>query len=72
MLCYILGLVTAFYFPRELGAILTGVLQGKIRPFVVSRNFNETIVYVTDRKTRLLSTATPVTSANTRGKVRTG
>jgi hypothetical protein len=50
LLCYILGLVTAFYFPRQLSAVLTTVLQGKIRPFVVSRNFNETIGYVTDRK----------------------
>jgi len=50
LLCYILGLVTAFYFPGQLGAVLTTVLQGKIRPFVVSRNFNETIGYVTDRK----------------------
>ena len=50
VLCYILGLVTAFYFPRQLGAVLTTVLQGKIRPFVVSRNFHETIGYVTDRK----------------------
>jgi len=50
LLCYILGLVTAFYFPTQLGAVLTTVLQGKIRPFVVSRNFNETIGYVTDRK----------------------
>jgi len=43
-------MVTAFYFPTELSAALTSVLQGKIRPFVVSRNFNETIGYVTDRK----------------------
>jgi len=50
LLCFILGLITAFYFPKELGAALTSVLQGKIRPFVVSRNFNETIGYVTDRK----------------------
>ena len=50
LLCYILGLVTAFYFPREFGAVLTSVLQGTIRPFVVSRHFNETIGYVTDRK----------------------
>ena len=50
LLCYILGLVTVFYFPRQLGAVLTTVLHGKIRPFVVSRNFNETIGYVTDRK----------------------
>jgi len=50
LLCYILGMVTAFYFPTELSAVLTSVLQGKIRPFVVSRNFSETICYVTDRK----------------------
>lgn len=50
LLCYVLGLITAFYFPGELGALLTSVLQGRNRPFVVSRNFNETIGYVTDRK----------------------
>ena len=51
-LCYILGLVTAFYFPipAHLGAALTRLLQGRVRPFMVSRNFNETIGYVTDRK----------------------
>ena len=52
LLCYILGLVTAFYFPipAQFGAVLTKLLQGKIRPFVVKRNFNEIIGYVTDRK----------------------
>ena len=52
LLCYILGLVTAFYFPipAHVGAVLTTVLRGKIRPFVVKRNFSETIGYVTDRK----------------------
>jgi esterase/lipase superfamily enzyme len=52
VLCYVLGLVTAFYFPIPVhtGALLTRLLQGKIRPFVVKRNFNETIGYVTDRK----------------------
>jgi esterase/lipase superfamily enzyme len=50
LLCYILGMVTALYFPADLSAVLTSLLQGKIRPFVVSRNFNETIGYVTDRK----------------------
>jgi esterase/lipase superfamily enzyme len=51
-LCYILGLVTAFYFPipADVGAVLTKLLQGKVRPFMVKRNFNETIGYVTDRK----------------------
>ena len=51
-LCYILGLVTAFYFPipAHLGAALTRLLQGRVRPFMVSSNFNETIGYVTDRK----------------------
>ena len=51
-LCYILGLVTAFYFPipAHLGAAVTRLLQGRVRPFMVSRNFNETIGYVTDRK----------------------
>ncbi len=51
-LCYILGLVTASYFriPAHLGAALTRLLQGRVRPFMVSRNFNETIGYVTDRK----------------------
>jgi len=45
-------LVTAFYFPipAQFGAVLTKLLQGKIRPFVVKRNFNEIIGYVTDRK----------------------
>ncbi|PYL62333.1 MAG: hypothetical protein DMF24_04490 [Verrucomicrobia bacterium] len=52
LLCYILGLVTASYFPipAHLGSVLTTLLQGKIRPFVVKRNFSETIGYVTDRK----------------------
>ncbi len=52
VLCYVLGLVTAFYFPipAHTGALLTRLLQAKIRPFVVKRNFNETIGYVTDRK----------------------
>ena len=52
LLCYILGLVTAFYFPipAHLGAVVTKLLQGKIRPFAVKRNFNEVIGYVTDRK----------------------
>jgi esterase/lipase superfamily enzyme len=51
-LCYILGLVTASYFPvsADVGAVLTKLLQGKVRPFKVKRNFNETIGYVTDRK----------------------
>jgi hypothetical protein len=51
-LCYILGLVTAFYFPisEHLGGVLTRLLQGRVRPFIVSRNFNETMGYVTDRK----------------------
>src|SRR5438128_433370 len=52
LLCYILGLVTASYFPitAHFGAVLTTLLQGKIRPFVVKRNFSETIGYITDRK----------------------
>jgi len=52
LLCYILGLGTAFYFPipAQFGAVLTKLLQGKIRPFAVERNFNEIIGYVTDRK----------------------
>ena len=52
LLCYILGLVTAFYLPipAQVGAVLTTLLRGKIRPFVVKRNFSETIGYVTDRK----------------------
>jgi esterase/lipase superfamily enzyme len=51
-LCYTLGLVTASYFPvsADVGAVLTKLLQGKVRPFKVKRNFNETIGYVTDRK----------------------
>jgi hypothetical protein len=51
LLCYILGLVTAFYFPipAQVGAVLTTLLRGKIRPFVIKRNFSETIGYVTDR-----------------------
>jgi len=51
-LCYTLGLVTAFYFPipTHIGAVLTKLLQGSVRPFSVSRNFKETIGYVTDRK----------------------
>jgi esterase/lipase superfamily enzyme len=45
-------LVTASYFPvsADVGAVLTKLLQGKVRPFMVKRNFNETIGYVTDRK----------------------
>src|SRR5437899_3923113 len=52
LLCYILGLVTAFYLPipAQVGAVLTTLLRGKIRPFVVKRNLSETIGYVTDRK----------------------
>jgi len=44
LLCYILGLVTASYFPipAHFGAVLTTLLQGKIRPFAVKRNFSET------------------------------
>jgi esterase/lipase superfamily enzyme len=52
-LCYILGLVTASYFTHHgahLGAALTKLLRGKVQPFVVRRNFNQTIYYVTDRK----------------------
>jgi len=52
-LCYILGLVTASYFTRngaQLGTALTRLLHGKVQPFVVRRNFNQTIYYVTDRK----------------------
>lgn len=51
-LCYVLGLVTVSYFPipAHVGAGLTRLLQGRVRPFMVSRNFNETIGYVTDRK----------------------
>jgi esterase/lipase superfamily enzyme len=52
-LCYILGLVTASYFTHHgahLGAALTRLLNGKVQPFVVRRNFNQTIYYVTDRK----------------------
>ena len=52
LLCYILGLVTSFYLPipAQVGAVVTKLLQGKIRPFAVKRNFNEIIGYVTDRK----------------------
>jgi len=52
-LCYILGLITASYFTRHgahLGTALTRLLRGKVQPFIVRRNFNETIYYVTDRK----------------------
>jgi hypothetical protein len=50
LLCYILGLVTALYLPipAHVGAVVTKLLQGKIRPFAVARNFNEIIGYVTD------------------------
>jgi esterase/lipase superfamily enzyme len=50
--CYALGLITASYFPipAHVGAVLTRLLQGRVRLFSVSRNFNETIGYVTDRK----------------------
>jgi esterase/lipase superfamily enzyme len=53
VLCYILGFVTASYFTRHgahLGTALTRLLRGKVQPFIVRRNFNETIYYVTDRK----------------------
>ena len=52
LLCFILGLVTALYLPIpvQVGAVVTKLLQGKIRPFAVKRNFNEIIGYVTDRK----------------------
>jgi esterase/lipase superfamily enzyme len=52
LLCYILGLLNALYFPipAQFGAVLTRLLQGKIRPFSVQRNFKEIIGYVTDRK----------------------
>jgi len=52
LLCFTVGLVTAFYFPipARVGAIATKLLQGKIRPFAVKRNFKEIIAYVTDRK----------------------
>jgi esterase/lipase superfamily enzyme len=51
-LCFLLGLVTASYFPipAHVGLALTKLLQARVRPFSVSRNFNETIGYVTDRK----------------------
>jgi esterase/lipase superfamily enzyme len=50
--CYALGLVTATYFPipAHFGVAVTKLLRGKARAFTVSRNFNETIGYVTDRK----------------------
>jgi hypothetical protein len=46
------GISYSSYFPipSHVGAGLTRLLQGKVRPFVVSRNFTETIGYVTDRK----------------------
>ena len=52
LLCFTLGLVTAFYFPipARVGAVVIKLLQGKIRPFAVKRNFKEIIAYVTDRK----------------------
>jgi len=52
LLCFTVGLVTAFYFPipARVEAIATKLLQGKIRPFAVKRNFKEIIAYVTDRK----------------------
>jgi hypothetical protein len=52
LLCLTLGLITAFYFPipAGVGAVVTKLLQGKIRPFSVKRNFREIIAYVTDRK----------------------
>jgi hypothetical protein len=52
LLCFILGLVTALYFPipARVGAIVTKLLKGKIRPFSVKRKFREIIAYVTDRK----------------------
>lgn len=53
LLSYILGLVSGFHLPTgavHLSAGLTRLLHGKVRPLVVSRSFNETICYVTDRK----------------------
>ena len=51
-LCFVLGIATAFYFPipLHLGALLTKLLHGTVRPFAVNRNSSETIGYVTDRK----------------------
>jgi len=53
LLSYILGLVSGFHLPTgavHLSAGLTRLLHGKVRPLVVTRSFNETIYYVTDRK----------------------
>lgn len=53
LLSYILGLVSGFHLPTgavHLSAGLTRLLHGKVRPLVVTRTFNETIYYVTDRK----------------------
>ncbi len=53
LLSYILGLVSGFHLPTgavHLSAGLTKLLHGKVRPLVVTRSFNETICYVTDRK----------------------
>jgi esterase/lipase superfamily enzyme len=51
-LFFIFGLVTASYFPipAHVGSALTKLLQGRVRPFSVIRNFNATIGYTTDRR----------------------
>jgi esterase/lipase superfamily enzyme len=51
-LFFIFGLVTASYFPipAHVGSALTKLLQGRVRPFSVIRNFNATIGYATDRR----------------------
>jgi hypothetical protein len=52
-LCYILGLVSAFYLPIRtvhLDGVLVRLLGGKVPPFAAKRTFKETLWYVTDRK----------------------
>ncbi len=53
VLCYVLALGSVIYFPigpGQLGAFLTKLLHGQVRPLKVQKKFNETICYVTDRK----------------------
>jgi esterase/lipase superfamily enzyme len=72
--CYALGLVTASYFPipAHVGAVVTRLLQGNVRPFSVSRNFNETIGYVTDRKAGPLADGNATYLAEYAGQVSYG
>jgi len=53
VLCYALGVLSAFYFPFRavhVDALLIRLLGGKVPPFLAERTFKQTVWYVTDRK----------------------